>query len=349
MDTDDDAVDEKVAGDEVAGLPSDQAADEAPVLSVTESSSTEAADEVLGNQATGQPGNPVPSNSATQQLSNPTTRLVVIKHHALVRLSHWLNVPILFGMIVSGLSIYWASPVFLHKPDPVTHSRDYLADVGIAIARHIPGAKVDPSWFYNHFGLGVFNLAGALRWHWLFVYLFLLNGILYLLGLILGRGYRALLPRRKMVDEGLAMIRYYAGVVSMRILRRPWPHPQITTKYNALQRGAYASMPIAGALAIASGWAMHKPVQLWWLERMFGSYDGARIVHFIVMVYFILFLIPHVILVLVDGWDTMRSMIVGWSEVREPGVGGRVSEIATAAPAPTPDPLLPTPAAGGVE
>jgi thiosulfate reductase cytochrome b subunit len=110
------------------------------------------------------------------------------------------------------------------------------------------------------------------------------------------------------------MIRYYAGVVPMKILRRPWEHPHITTKYNALQRGAYASMPVAGALALASGWAMHKPVQFWWLERLFGSYDGARIVHFIVMVYFILFLIPHVILVLVDGWDTMRSMIVGWSE-----------------------------------
>ena len=65
--------------------------------------------------------------------------------------------------------------------------------------------------------------------------------------------------------------------------------------------------------AIASGGAMHKPVQFWWLERMFGSYDGARIVHFLVMIYFVLFLIPHVILVLADGWDTMRSMIVGWS------------------------------------
>jgi thiosulfate reductase cytochrome b subunit len=173
---------------------------------------------------------------------------------------------------------------------------------------------VNPSWFYNHFGLGVFNLAGALRWHWLFVYFFLANGILYLIGLALGGGYRALLPRRRMVDEGLAMIRYYAGVVPMRILRRPWPHPTITTKYNALQRGAYASMPIAGALALASGWAMHKPVQFWWLERMFGSYDGARIVHFVVMIYFILFLIPHLVLVAVDGWDTMRSMIVGWSD-----------------------------------
>ena len=40
---------------------------------------------------------------------------------------------------------------------------------------------------------------------------------------------------------------------------------------------------------------------------------GARIVHFAVMVYFVLFLVPHVVLVLVDGWDTLRSMIVGWS------------------------------------
>jgi thiosulfate reductase cytochrome b subunit len=251
-------------------------------------------------------GNPVDEHAGQ--------RLVVIKHHALVRLSHWLNVPILFALIVSGFSIYWASPVFLHKPDPVTHSRDYLADVGITIARHVPHAEVTPNWFYDHFGLGVFNLAGALRWHWLFIYLFLINGFLYLLGLLLGRGYRALLPRRSMLGESLAMVRYYAGVIPMKIARRPWPHPEITTKYNALQRGAYASMPIAGALALASGWAMHKPVQFWWLERMFGSYDGARIVHFIVMIYFILFLIPHLVLVAVDGWDTMRSMIVGWSK-----------------------------------
>lgn len=215
-------------------------------------------------------------------------RVVAVKHHALVRLSHWLNVPILFALIASGLSIYWASPVFV---------------------------KIRPSrWFYEHFALGIYNLAGALRWHWLFVYLFILNGILYLLGLALGGGWRSLAPRRGMTRESFAMVRYYAGIVPVRlILRRKWEHPRIGTKYNALQRGAYASMPIAGALAIASGWAMHKPVQLWWLERMFGSYDGARIVHFVVMVYFVVFLIPHLVLVIADGWDTMRSMITGWS------------------------------------
>jgi hypothetical protein len=36
--------------------------------------------------------------------------LVVRRHHLLVRCSHWLNVPILLGLILSGVSIYWASP-----------------------------------------------------------------------------------------------------------------------------------------------------------------------------------------------------------------------------------------------
>ena len=109
------------------------------------------------------------------------------------------------------------------------------------------------------------------------------------------------------------MLRYYLGVVPMAILRRPWPHPQTGSKYNALQRAAYFSMPIFGALAVLSGWAMHKPVQLGWLELMFVNYDGARIVHFACMIVLGSFVVPHVILVIADGWDTFRSMIVGWS------------------------------------
>ena len=46
--------------------------------------------------------------------------LVVRRHRLLVRCSHWLNVPILLGLILSGLSIYWASPVYQHKPNPLT-------------------------------------------------------------------------------------------------------------------------------------------------------------------------------------------------------------------------------------
>jgi thiosulfate reductase cytochrome b subunit len=240
-------------------------------------------------------------------------RRVVVKHHALVRLSHWMNVPLLLGLIASGLSIYWASPVYEHPPDPVTRSTDYLADIGRIVTSADPG-----SWMYDRFGIGTFRLSQALRLHWFFAYLFMANGLLYILGLALGGGYKALLPRASDPADALRMMRYYLGVVPAKLLRRPWPHPPERSKYNALQRGAYFSMPLLGILGVASGWAIHKPVQLPWLERLFVNFNGARLVHFWVMVAFAAFVIPHVVLVIADGWDTFRSMVTGWSaRVRE--------------------------------
>jgi thiosulfate reductase cytochrome b subunit len=239
---------------------------------------------------------------------------VVPKHHALVRLSHWLNVPLLLGLIASGLSIYWAAPVFQHARDPVTGTRDYLQDLGLWIARLIQDRSPAPHyWIYDHFSLGPRLLAASLRWHWALAYLFMANGLLYVVGLAMGGGWRALLPRRSDFGEAVAMLRYYLGVIPMAILRRPWPHPPIRSKYNALQRAAYFSVPCFGLLAVLSGWAMHQPVQLGWLERLFVSYEGARVVHFLCMVVLAGFIVPHVVLVAADGWDTFRSMVTGWS------------------------------------
>ena len=50
-----------------------------------------------------------------------------------LRLSHWLNVLILLGLILSGISIYWASPIYRRKPDANTGNYDVAADVGIWI------------------------------------------------------------------------------------------------------------------------------------------------------------------------------------------------------------------------
>src|SRR5213593_4498877 len=90
---------------------------------------------------------------------------VVPKHHALVRLSHWANVPLLFGLIASGLAIYWAAPVFVHARDPVTGSREYIADLGIAISRVLHQGGESWNWVYNHLSLGPRQLAIALRMH----------------------------------------------------------------------------------------------------------------------------------------------------------------------------------------
>jgi thiosulfate reductase cytochrome b subunit len=251
--------------------------------------------------------------SAVVPKAEPTVR-VVPKHHALVRLTHWANIPLLFGLIASGLAIYWAAPVFTHARDPQTGSRDYLTDVAMVISHALqdPGAR-PANWIYDHFSLGTRSLAVALRWHWALAYFFMLNGALYAAGLASGGGWRALLPRGTDPAEALAMMRFYLGVVPMALLRRPWPHPRIESKYNALQRAAYFSIPLAGLFAVLSGWAMHKPASIGPIERLFINYDGARIVHFVCMIVLASFVVPHVILVIADGWDTFRSMVVGWS------------------------------------
>jgi len=241
---------------------------------------------------------------------------VVRRHHLLVRWSHWLNVPVLLGLILSGVSTYWASPVYQHKPDPFTGNVDFLADVGIWTCAHVPGLhqySSPPDWVYNHTSLGPGMLAVALCLHWLCAYLFMLNGFVFVLGLAVGGGWRSLLPRRTDPRDALKMFRYYVGLPLARLRRRPWLHPRFNTKYNALQRVAYCSVPVAGLLSVVTGWAIHKPMQLSWLTGIVGGYDNARIWHFWLMWVLILFVVPHVILVLADGWDTLRSMIVGWS------------------------------------
>ena len=145
-------------------------------------------------------------------------------------------------------------------------------------------------------------------------YLFIVNGLLYLIGLGIGGGYKALLPRRHDLKDAFIVQRYYLGLPFAKLLRKPWNHPHVTTKYNALQRLAYFAMPVAGTLAVLTGWAIHKPAQLGWLQALFGVYDYARLWHFGLLWLFVLFVVPHVILVLADGWDTMRSMIAGWTE-----------------------------------
>jgi len=253
---------------------------------------------------------------STSRRSGKPVVLVARRHHVLVRWSHWLNVPILLGLMLSGISIYWASPIYQHKPDPLTGNFDVAADIGIWICAHVPGLRhcsSPPDWIYNHMSLGPGMLASALRFHWLCAYLFMLNGAVYIVGMVMGGGWRGLLPRRSDLLDAFRMFRYYLGIPFAKLTRREWPHPRFNTKYNALQRAAYFSVPLAGCLSVATGWAIHKPMQFQSLAAIFGGFDAARSWHFWLMWVFILFVVPHVILVFADGWDTLRSMIVGWS------------------------------------
>ncbi|WP_446743661.1 cytochrome b/b6 domain-containing protein [Silvibacterium acidisoli] len=260
---------------------------------------------------------PAVSSPLVVAISPVTTAVVRVqrKHHLLIRWAHWTSIPLLLGLILSGISIYWSSPIFQHRTDAAGNF-DRAADIGIWLCAHVPGLhhySSPPDWLYNHLSLGPGMLGVALRLHWFCAYLFMANGLLYVLGLAIGGGWRALFPRRDDATAALHMVRYYSLAPFALVLRRPLLHPAHRGKYNALQKAAYASVVVAGVLVVLTGWAIHKPMQLHLLATAFGGYNAARVWHFWLMCFFIFFVVPHVILVLADGWDTVRSMITGWS------------------------------------
>jgi thiosulfate reductase cytochrome b subunit len=178
-------------------------------------------------------------------------------HPLHVRITHWINALAITIMIGSGWQIYNASPLF-------------------------------PFIFPESLTLGGW-LAGALLWHFAAMWLFIVNGLIYLVaGLATGRLRRRLLP----VGPG-AFLRDLGAALTGRL-----SHADLGV-YNAVQKVLYLGVLIAGVLIVASGLAMWKPVQLRELAELFGGYEGARLVHFFAMAAIVLFLVIHVVMALI--------------------------------------------------
>ena len=83
-------------------------------------------------------------------------------------------------------------------------------------------------------------------------------------------------------------------------------------KYNAAQQVSYSAIILMGALSLVSGLAIYKPAQLWWLTALFGGYEGARLVHFVLTIGYLLFFVLHVAQVVRAGWNNFRGMVIGY-------------------------------------
>src|SRR5437588_5456802 len=95
-------------------------------------------------------------------------------------------------------------------------------------------------------------LAGALLWHFAAMWLFMANGVVYVaLGLATGRFRRMLLPVRP-----LAFVQDLRAALSGRLT-----YDDLSV-YNAVQKALYLGVILAGALIVASGLAIWKPVHL---------------------------------------------------------------------------------------
>jgi thiosulfate reductase cytochrome b subunit len=142
-------------------------------------------------------------------------------------------------------------------------------------------------------------LGGAIAWHLAAIWLLMLNGLAYLVwGFASGHFRRRLWP-----VSPRAVLRDIGAAVRFRL-------PHEVGMYNAAQRLLYLSVIALGILAVLSGLAVWKPVQLWPLSDLFGGFFISRVVHFIAMAGIVLFIAVHVLLVALVP-RVLPPMIVG--------------------------------------
>jgi thiosulfate reductase cytochrome b subunit len=131
-------------------------------------------------------------------------------------------------------------------------------------------------------------LGGATMWHFAAMWFLAGNLSLWLVhGFLTGRFRRKLWPisPRAVLADALAALKGQLGHADLSV-------------YNAVQRLLYAGVLLLLVLAVTSGLAIWKPVQLRVITTVLGGFQGARLVHFLAMSGIAGFVVIHVIMAL---------------------------------------------------
>ncbi|WP_211097208.1 MULTISPECIES: cytochrome b/b6 domain-containing protein [Oxalobacteraceae] len=274
----------------------------------------------------------------------PRRASLYYRHRLPVRLMHWINVLCLTVLFMSGLSIfnahpalYWGNSSYSGRPavleiDSVdaapaprgilrigSHQFDTTGVLGVstgadgALNRH-----AFPSWITIP---GYYSLAFARQWHFFFAWLFVINGLAYILyALFSGHLARDLAPDK---DE----LKGIGASVKDHLLFR---HPQgeAARRYNVLQKLAYLAvifvlLPLIVLMGMAMSPMLDSAITGW--VNWFGGRQSARTIHFIIAWMLVAFVLIHVFEVIVSGlWNHLRSMITGYYDIEpEPATGAR--------------------------
>lgn len=224
-------------------------------------------------------------------------RLLIWRHPAWVRLTHWVNALVVILMLMSGINILMAHP-HLYWGMASTFDASWLS---------VPRV---PDWIMlpQHR-----DLAGARRWHLTLAWVFVINGLIYLSMLILTRRLRRQLwPTPNEVRHIPQAIADHA--------RLQFPQDERARTYNVLQKLSYLGMILAILpLMVITGLAMSPMMNAaWpWLLPLLGGRQSARTLHFLATSGIVLFVAVHVGLVIWTGlFNNLRAMTTGWFAIR---------------------------------
>jgi thiosulfate reductase cytochrome b subunit len=231
----------------------------------------------------------------TKEAAVATIRLEK-KHPLAIRWMHWVNFPVLFTMIWSGLLIYW------NDSDNAYQHPHAVYRVGVGSLTLV---RLFPPWFWKAIN-APYRVTEGLGYHFFFMWLFAINGTLYVSYLLISGEWRLLVPERRSLVDALQVT-----LVDLH-LRKGLP-PQ--KKYNGAQRIAYSAVILMGLGSLVTGLSIYKPTQVHWITSLLGGYEMARWEHFWLTIGFCAFFVVHVVQVVLAGWNNFRSMVSGYEIV----------------------------------
>lgn len=248
-------------------------------------------DDTLVETVAPAPAAPEPAGRADRPLSGG--RIDTWRHPLTVRLTHWLNVLAMTILLMSGINILMAHP-HLYWGLRSTFDSPWI---------NIPRA---PDWLMVPMHR---DLAPARGWHFLFAWVFVLNGLVYLAFVAFGGRLRRMLApsRAELADIPHSVVEH---------ARLKFPKDDEARRYNVLQKLTYLlvlfvflPMMLVTGLAMSPTMNAAMPELLWLL----GGRQSARTLHFLSASGLVGFVFIHVVLVFVSGLaNNMRSMITGW-------------------------------------
>src|SRR5579885_1015868 len=226
-----------------------------------------------------------------------------------LRVTHYINLLFIGLLIRSGIQILAAHPR-LYWTDSSNPRKAWLK----LTKKKVPEDKLYTSMDDEEPVTPVLALPGkdnlglGRHWHFFSVIFWALNGLIYVILLFATGEWSRLIPTSWSIipDAWHTFLTY----ITFHIPPASDFHP-----YDPLQQLAYAGVVfILAPLMILTGAAMSPSIEgrFPWYIKIFGGKQGARSIHFLVMLAFTIFVIIHTALVLIVHFtDNIRNIVFG--------------------------------------
>ena len=265
------------------------------------------------------------------------------RHSLAVRITYWINVAAMTILLMSGLAIfnahpalYWGKSSYTGRPPVLSIGLaegpdDSVIGVTTIAGRTIettgvlgvsndrkgePSARAFPWWITIPDDLW---LSMSRSWHFFFAWVFVLNGLIYLVHGLASRHFA-----RDIAPTGGDLRGIGASIRDHLLLRHP--RGEASKRYNVLQKFAYLAIVfVVLPLVVLTGLGMSPWMNaVWpgWVD-LFGGRQSARTIHFVCAWLLVLFAFVHVFQLVVAGaWNHVRSMVTGRYRVDTGSAGG---------------------------